>query len=133
MRPILFETLSKNQRLSIINFHVAVGLSDGKINSQEEDILEKLLNLCGVHINECMEYFEHEGKNEQLVLDLVSLQAFMKKIIVVSIWDLIICDGKPNENELSVAFTILNKLGINENRFYEIIEDKEKIMRHFGY
>lgn len=133
MEPIIFQILEKNQRLSIVNFHIAVGVSDGEINSQEEDILEKLLNLCGVNINECVEYFEHGGKNEQLVKDLINLQFNMKEIIVVSIWDFIICDGKPNENELSVAFTVLDKLMIDEKKFYEILEKKELIMRRFQW
>ena len=125
MRPIIFETLSLGQKYSIINFHTVVGLSDGKINKQEEEILENLLYLCNVNINDSIEYFEKNGKNEQLIDDLISLQMNMKEIVIISIWDLIICDGKPNEKELSITFTILDRLYINEEKFYKILEKKE--------
>ncbi|WP_182206221.1 hypothetical protein [Gelidibacter maritimus] len=45
METTLFQKLTKNQRKSIVNFHMIVGLSDGQMNNQEDNILSKLCNL----------------------------------------------------------------------------------------
>ncbi|WP_159950899.1 hypothetical protein [Polaribacter septentrionalilitoris] len=132
MKPIIFKNLTINQRKSIVNFHNLVGLSDGEVNYQEAEIITKLCHLCKVSLEECMEYFDYEGGMEKLIKNLSTISNSEKDILNLSIWNLIICDGKPNEKELSITYSVLKNIGINENAFLESIEKGLKVQNDFN-
>lgn len=132
MEPKIFQNLTNNQRKSIVNFHTTISLSDGPINNQEGGILSKLCDLCGVLVNDCVEYFVYEGGQEQLLKDLKTISGSEKDILIVSIWGLIICDGKPNERELSVTYFLFEKIGITEDRFLKVIEKNRQVRNYFN-
>lgn len=132
MEPRIFKRLNTNQRMSIINLLSTIGLSDGPINNQESEIISKIGDLCGVLVDKCVDYFEYNGGQSQLTNDLKMLSNGQKEILIVIVWELIVCDEKPNEKELSVAFAILESLDISENMFFKTIEKKSEIMKNFG-
>lgn len=132
MEPIIFKNLTINQRKSIVNFHSAVGLSDGEINYQEAEIITKLCILCRVSLEDCMEYFEHEGGREKLIKNLSTISESEKDILNLSIWNLIVCDEKPNEKELSGTFSVLENIGVSEDDFFESIEKGLQVQKDFS-
>lgn len=51
--------------------------------------------------------------------------------MVVAAWEMITCDGRPNETELQVAGAIFEKLGISDEEFVATIQKTQALMKHF--
>jgi uncharacterized tellurite resistance protein B-like protein len=134
MEPKIFKNLTTNQRKSIINLHTTVGILDGKINGQVGDIIAKLTYLCGVLPKDCHDYYVYEGEQNQLIKDLTEISRKDKYMLTMSIWDLIMCDGKPNESELSDIYFLIEEIGISEKLFsdgYDIYDELRSLFKDY--
>ncbi len=130
---MIFQDLETNQKMSIINFLTTIALCDNPVDEKESEMISTIGNLCGVVVNDCVSYFKNSGGHLQLTDDLKSLSHSQKELLVVTSWELIICDGKPNESELSVAFALFEKISITEDEFFDIIDKKDAIMKYFNF
>jgi uncharacterized tellurite resistance protein B-like protein len=128
----IFKDLRVNQKMSLINALSTIGLSDGQINEKESTVISNIANSFNIKITDCVEYFQYNGGHTQLSNDLTILNKAQKEIFVIIIWELIISDGKPNGDELSITYSILERIDITEDMFFEIIERKPEIMKEFN-
>lgn len=77
-----------------------------------------------------MAYLESYG-HERIIDDLNSISKSQKEFLVVAAWEMITCDGRPNETELQVAGAIFEKLGISDEEFVATIQKTQALMKHF--
>ncbi len=126
----IFSDLSLNQKMSIMNLLLTVGICDGEQGNQEKELqyLNTYVRILEVRQDKCMPYLESFG-HARIFSDLKTISQNQKEFLVVAAWDMIICDGRPNETELQVVVNLFEQIGISEDKFVEIIEKTQAISK----
>lgn len=129
----LLGNLSENQKMSIVNLLLAVAVSDEGSGDEDKemDFLNNYVNILGVRSAHCMDYLQKYGQ-DRIGFDLRNLNHQIKEFLVVATWDLINCDGRANDVELSMALTIFESMGIDENDFVSVIEKSQNVLGKFN-
>lgn len=129
----MFINLTKNQKMSILNLLTAIAVSDGEGPNPEREMqeLNSYIKILDVHQGECQAYFNNYGY-EGIIQDLKNLSKNTHKFLVICVWDLIICDGSPNENELARTIQLFEAFGISEETFISTIKKSKAIMKKFS-
>ena len=128
----LFNDLSINQKMSIMNLLLTIGICDGEQGNQEKELqyLNSYVRIFDVHQAKCMSYLETYG-HSRIISDLKTISQSQKEFLVFAAWEMITCDGLPNVTELEVTGNFLKQIGIPEEKFIEKIK-KEALMKHFS-
>lgn len=129
----IYKNLTNNQKMSIINLLNAIAISDSgeSIADIEEQFLNTFIDILQVRADNCMAYL-NSGGGEKLFNDLKSLDQKQKEFLLVTVWDMIICDGRPNETELNFAMNAFEKIGISNVKFDEILRETMARAKFFG-
>ncbi len=129
----LFIGLTLNQKMSVMNLLLTIGVCDGNEGNQEKEMeyLNTYVKILGVRSDNCMTYLQLEG-HQRLISDLRTISQSQKEFLVVAAWEMITCDGRPNETELQVAGNIFEQIGISEQLFVETIEKTHALMKKFS-
>lgn len=132
--PILesFSDLTKNQKMSIINFVLLSGVCDESENPEELDYLNTYNGLLELNSDETMEYLHQYGQ-QRIISDLESITRNQKELLVSLVFGMIECDGQPNERELNFVGYIFEELGLNEDEVIKILSKQEAISRYFKF
>ena len=128
----IFEDLTGNQKKSVMNLLLTIGVCDGEQGDQlkELEVLNSYAEAVGVRSDENMRYLERYG-HERILDDLVTLTKSQKDFLVFAAWEMIICDGRPNETELDVTGMFFERIGVSEDEFVSTIEKMDAMMKHF--
>ncbi|MCC5906200.1 MAG: hypothetical protein JJU13_08345 [Balneolaceae bacterium] len=128
----IFSDLTTNQKMSVLNLLITIGVCDGERGSQDKELqyLNNYVKILGVRSDSSMAYFESLG-HERMIEDLEPLPKKQKEFLVIAAWEMITCDGRPNETELEVAGAIFNKIGVTDEQFVATIEKSKALMKHF--
>ncbi len=128
----VFNGLTLNQKMSVMNLLLTIGVCDGAQGDQNKEMqyLNTYVNILGVRSDRCMAYLESEG-HQKIVSDLRTISQSQKEFLVVAAWEMITCDGRPNETELQVAGNIFEQIGISDEQFVATIEKTQALMKHF--
>lgn len=129
----VFKDLTNNQRMSVINMLQIIGVSDvGQGDSEKERVfLNSFIDVLKVPFSSCSSYFETQGFNKMLT-DLQTLAMNEKELLAYISWEMIVCDGNPNETEVGLAVKIFSNLGISEEDFVKVIEKNRAIIKLFN-
>ena len=133
----MLKDLSNNQKMSVINllFNVAV-CDDDEGNEQkenehkEQEYLNTFAQMLDIRADRCMLYLKSFGF-ERIIYDLSTLSKKQKEFLVLSAWEMINCDGSPNETEFQVTGAIFEKIGVSDEQVVAIIEKSQILMKHF--
>lgn len=128
----IFNDLTTNQKMSIINLLLLIGVSDGKQGNPDEElrflnIYRKFLNVRG---DQCRNYLDSNG-HKKIYEDLFSLSRTQKEFLIVASWEMIISDGMPNNTELDVASSLLERFGVPRSEFISTIENAQALSKQF--
>ena len=129
----IFSDLTTNQKMSVINLLLNIGVCDGEQGNQDMELqfLNNYVKILGVRSDSSMAYLENHG-HEQIIEDLKSISKSQKEFLVVAAWEMITCDGRPNETELEFAGTIFNKIGVTDDQLVATIKKTTALMNHFN-
>lgn len=129
----MFSDLSENKKMSVMNFLLTIGVCDGEQGNQEKELqyLNSYVKILGVRQDQCMPYLEAYG-HSRIISDLNTITQSQKEFLVVAAWEMIICDGRPNETELEVAANLFEQIGVSEDKFIETIEKTNLLMKKFS-
>jgi len=127
------EDLTSNQKKSVLNLLLMISVCDGDQGGQlkELEVLNSYVEAVGVRSDESMRYLERYG-HERIFDDLITLTKSQKDFLVFAAWEMIICDGRPNETELNVTGKFFERIGVSEDEFVSTIEKKDVMMKHFS-
>jgi len=127
-----FIGLTLNQKMSIVNLLLTIGVSDGEQGNSEKELryLNTYVNILNVRSDKSMQYLSAFG-HQRIVDDLKNISSDQKDILIVAAWEMITCDGNPNEMELQVTTNLFEQIGVNEDRFIETIKKTQALMNHF--
>lgn len=127
----IFSNLSINQKMSIINLLLTIGVCDDEQGNQEKELqyLNTYIQILDISSDTSLAYLKSYG-HERIIEDLKILSKSQKELLVVVAWGMIICDGRSNETELQVTNAIFEKLGVSEDQFFSIIEKTQALMKH---
>jgi len=119
----IFRTLSQNQKISIINLLFLIARCDGEVSNQpnENKFICSFLSAFKINFNNCMKYFDLGGI-KSMIADLISLSRQQKEYLLLTSYDLMLCDGKVNETEINITIHFFEQLGISEDECFEIIQ-----------
>jgi uncharacterized tellurite resistance protein B-like protein len=125
----MFNNLTKNQKMSILNLLSVIAFSDGEGTNPDREMeeLNSYINILDVHQGECQAYMNNYGL-ERMIQDLKSLSEKTHQFLVICAWDLIICDGRVNEDELTITVQLFDALGISEEKFMSTIKKSQAFM-----
>ena len=128
----IFNDLSKNQKMSVMNLLTSIAVSDGTGPNPDREIqeLNSFVEALNVHNGECEIYFKNNGY-ERIIEDLKDLSEQKLEFLVVCAWDLIICDGKPTQEELLRAGQLFEAIGVSDKKFVSIVQKSQAFMKKF--
>ena len=129
----LFNGLSQNQKMSLLNLLILVGLCDEQQANQDKvmEYLNTYIKPLGVRANETMSYFREFGQ-QRMIEDLQSLPKNQMEFLVWASWEVITCDGRPSEIEEKIAGSIFEKLGVNAEKYLSIIKFFNDLRKNYG-
>jgi uncharacterized tellurite resistance protein B-like protein len=129
---VMLSDLSENQKMSVVNLLLTIGVCDGDQGNQEKEIqfLNTYVSILDVRQDKCTPYLEAYGYT-RIISDLKTISQRQKEFLIVSVWDMIICDGRPNDTELRVASDLFEQFGVPEDLFYDTIQKTQALMKHF--
>ena len=128
----IFKDLNTNQKMSIANLLLTIGVCDGNQGNEEKEIqyLNSYVKILDIRSDRSMTYLKTHG-HERTIEDLKPLSKSQKEFLVVAAWEMIICDARPNETELQVAINIFGELGISEDEFIGTVEKTQALIKRF--
>lgn len=128
----MFSDLSTNQKMSVINLLLSIGVCDGDQGNEDNEIkyLNTYVKILDIRSDKSMAYLDSHGQ-ERIIEDLKSISKSQKEFLVLAAWEMITCDGRPNETELEVAGAFFEKIGISDEEFVATIEKTQALMKHF--
>ena len=129
----VFSDLTLNQKMSIMNLLMTVGVCDGEQGNPDKELryLNTYVDILDVRSDRSMAYLKLEG-HQKMINDLKLLSESQKKFLVVAAFEMIICDGRPNETELTATGKIFEQIGIDKNKFVATIEETQALHKHFN-
>jgi hypothetical protein len=124
----VFGGLTSNQKMSITNLLIMIARCDGMYNKQEMEYL----NTCNLDysVNQCSAYLESAGV-ERMFNDLKGLTSSQKNYLIITTFELMSCDGRPNEQEYNVFLNFFEKLGYTEDAILEVIQKVALLKKKF--
>jgi uncharacterized tellurite resistance protein B-like protein len=130
----VFNELTTNQKMSINNLLTTIAVCDGKEGdlNKEMQYLNTYIGILGVRNNRCIAYLKSEGP-QKMINDLKSISQKQKEVLVIAAWELIICDGRPNETESQVTIRLFEQIGISEEQFMATIKKTQTIYNETIY
>ena len=126
----MFEGFTTNQKMSVVNLLLAIGYCDGENSNQDKEIecINTFIRILGVRYDSSKSYFDNYGL-EKTISDLRLLSKNQKKFLIGCAWDMIVCDGKPNETELEVTKSLFEKIGVSNEVFFGTIKMSLDLMQ----
>jgi len=128
----VFADLTTNQKMSVMNLLVTIAVCDKGQGDRTKEMkfLNTYVSILGVRSDKSLDYLELEGQS-RLVNDLKPLSQSIKDFLVVVAYDLINCDGSPNETELNMMTTIFEQIGIDEGKIISTIKKSQIAAKRF--
>lgn len=116
LNPLLLTDLTENQKMSFINLLLGTtALNTNRNQAVRKDILNKycgLLNVHGVNSNDYLSKYGHD----RMIEDLKSLTFIQKEMLTVAVIEIMQSTIEKNsEQDMMIAVTFLNKIGISED------------------
>lgn len=129
----VFNNLSTNQKMSIINLLQLIAVSDSDQGNREKELkfLNSYIDILYVPFDKCMVYFQTDGP-KKIITDLTTLSKNQKEFLAYIAWEMIICDGNANETEVTLTVNIFSQIGISEENFVKTIEKNRAILNQFN-
>jgi len=128
----MLSDLSTNQKMSFMNLLLLVGSCDGDQSDQDKELqfLNSYVDMLNVRSDKSMAYLNSYGY-QRIIDDLKTISKSQKEFMIAAAWDMIICDGRPNETEVNFTGAIFEKLGVSKEEFVGTIEKTQAIMKYF--
>jgi len=120
--------LSVNQKKSVINLLYLIARSDGDFTKKEIEYLDTFD--LGYSVEECSSYLNMYG-NGRTLDDLKQLTSSQKDYLLTTAFDLMCCDGKPNEKEISDFVFAFEKLGYTQDDIANTLEKFALLRKKF--
>ena len=119
----VFENITRRQKASVINLLMNLAVSDGNIKNQskEMNVINKYIDILDIRFDYCMEYF-NIGSYSKMISDLNELSKKQREQLALVAWEMIVCDGRPNEKEINATNVFFNQMGISEDEFLKLIK-----------
>ena len=129
----MFDDLTKNQKMSVLNLLTAIAVSDGDGVDIDKEIMQLnyFITVLGIRQDESQTYFSSYGY-ERMFDDLNPLSRKTKEFLVVCAWDIIKSDGDVNEVELERTDMLFQRIGVSWEMFEATIKKSEAIIKYFS-
>lgn len=127
-----FGDLTNNQKMSIMNLLMTVAICDGDQGNQDVEMqfLNTYVDILNVNSSKCMKYRDETGQ-EQMLADLKLLSYKQKELLTIASYEMINCDGRPNETELNVTAALFEHIGVSDAEYVATIEKSQALLNHF--
>jgi hypothetical protein len=118
----LFESLSTKQKMSILNLYFMIGIGDGETENIGNKIifLNAYIDSLGVKMNDSQAFLEKYGI-DGIIENLNPLTPHQKNSLIVGSYEMLTCNGKPDEKQLVFTIKFFSKIGITEEKYTETI------------
>lgn len=133
----MLKDLSTNQKMSVINLLYLIAICDDEEDTQEKgnedkelQYLNTVARMLNIRADRCMAYYE-SFRYERVIHDLITLTKEQKEFLVLSAWEMINCDGSPNETEFQVTGAMFEKIGVSDEQVVATIEKSQILMKYF--
>jgi len=126
---VMLGGLTANQKMSAINLLCLIARSDGMFTKREIEYM----NTCylGYSLEQCSSYLNLSG-NDGMLNDLKQLSSSQKDYLLVTAFELMLCDGKINETEKNVFEWAFENLGYTQDGMIEVMEKAMLLKRKFN-
>lgn len=122
-------SFDRQQKAAIISILIIVATCDGALNQKEEANIESSAALLGASLSDpYLKQLPTQGR-QNLINILNTLNKGQKEWVLIAIYELVHCDGKPDQMETNYAAGIARDLGFSENQYLALI-DKTSHLRN---
>jgi hypothetical protein len=127
-----FSGTTKSQKESMLNLLMIVGGCDsqGGPHSEEMKLLNSYVDVFDVRSDQAMARLKSNGM-KGIINDLQTISEDQKEMLVTMVHGMICVDGRPNETELECASNFFNAIGIDDNKYIEIVTKADAAAKHF--
>lgn len=123
---------SKEQKAAIIGNLIIIAKSDGGMDDYESNLLEKFAKFIGLSMEDQIITDQISGGRKLMSSRLDSMSQKNKEWFVVAAYEMGICNGISDDEQINVMLNIFQDIGISEENFVNIIEKSKQIYKRFG-
>jgi hypothetical protein len=115
-------TFDRRQKAAIVSILIIVATCDGGINSKEEANIENTAALLGLSLSDSLLKELPALGRQNLINILNALAKGQKEWVLIAIYELVHCDGRPVQIEINYSAGIAGDLGFSEDQYLSLIE-----------
>lgn len=115
-----------------MNLLLLLAASDQPYGDDEKELryLNSYSDMFNIPASRSMPYFKTYG-TERIIEDLKILTISQREFLIIVAWEMINCDGKPNQQEIQATATLFEQMGISEETFMSTVQKTSALMAHF--
>ncbi len=125
-------SFNREQKAAILNCISLVGTRQGTPNKSELEFLLSSYKLLGLEMGD-PSISQMQTKNEEYLINtLKTLDKDQQEWFIVALQSMILSNKTYIENKLGVAIDICNRMGISDDKYVEVVNKAEAIMKRFS-
>jgi len=128
----MFSESTINQKMSALNLLFTIALSDAEYGDSEKKInyLNSYVRPLGLNASKSQDYLKEYG-HDRMITDLNLLSQTQKEFLVAASYELMICDGRPNQDALKVTLMFFKLIGIDDLKYTSVVENGYALLKHY--
>lgn len=124
-------SFNRKQKAGIISILIIVATCDGGLNSKEEANIESSAALLGLSLSDPLLKELPTLGRQNLINILNTLDRGQKEWLLIAIYELVHCDGKPVQMEINYSAGIAGDIGFSENQYLALIDKTMQLRNKF--
>lgn len=123
----LINSFSDEQKSVFIGAITLIANADGEITRNEIAYLNEISSLMQIDMNDPIHVQVSNGGYNEMLRIFKSFSTPQKEIFLISIHEMIIADGKAEDNEIKYALVFAKELGYSDKEYFDIIHKSSAI------
>jgi uncharacterized tellurite resistance protein B-like protein len=123
----LINSFSGEQKSIFIGAITLIANADGEISANEIAYLNEISNLMQIDMNDPIHLQVSQGGYPEMQRIFKTFNTAQKEMFLISIHEMILADGKADDNEITYALVFAKELGYSEDEYFEIIHKSSSI------
>lgn len=125
------EESTKEQKAAIIGCLIIIAKSDGGTDDHEINLLEKFAKFIDINLEDPIITDQISGGRKLLTSRLNSMSQKNKEWFAVAGYEMGICNGVSDDEQINVLLSILDDIGISEDKFVDVVEKSKQLYNKF--
>jgi hypothetical protein len=122
---------TKRQKSAILSFVSVVIWADSPMNLKEETQMKDILKVLCIDESRLETEIDFIKDWDDIAKVLGSLSNSHVNWLIVTIHNLMLCDGPANDKEVAIVEAMFSKIDVDDKRYIEEVQKANALMNHF--